>query len=768
MRYVPRATVLLAVGALAGGGGGAHIHRDSSIWKLEASNPIPVLGVTAFLSGPLISRLLHSLDTPVGALALVDQPGTGPSVGQAISNFIGQQKCVESTVPWPAVSLHSSASNLGESHISRFVNPHLHCTPQLEGSLFSRILVFRNQQNTGCSHAWNLVLRYAWRIGAPYAVLTDGDIFFPPGNLSSFHTFVVNKLHAEGTASQQHTSNPTRTQPSGGFFTALTNQGGVQPFSMFAISLALVRRAGLFDENIFPPYYEDFEYNLRMNVLGVPVVTAPLHVACFVHGGMKVKDHWTGGELLGDFLAAEQRMQGLRAATSMYIAAKWGFVLRYDKWGWGKFTPKLPPPPLAQMIREAERAWHVPPPFATPWNESGPLGRWQFLTARHAFIRSNEALDTFQYQSQGHGGSCNRRAQRMPQLMIMGMGFGDTQTDTLVQRLRNAGYFVGLSTAPFECASDDKTNKLGKEAQALVGALRLPSKQSRWNMGTKKVGVQEPQEPLFPRNKTELLLHAANGGLVELLYRRRFSSLASRRHDLEYLLSLHSAHGRYALLLSDWSALLLPLMRDLVREPHCVLLVAPPDVAARNIAEAFGLPITLAMVLWEAHMLLSLRACDGVPKTFVTPERLSRAAMGASGMNRLLFSPCRPDGSLRTEGQLREMDAEPRLYQASRLRRNATQHAELSEWSLYESLVNGSARAWTESDIPTLSVQRAHVADAERDSSAASQPRVVPELPWPLGSCRSKTSTGGSPSQGSWQALADHLDNMYHPHTHIQ
>jgi hypothetical protein len=187
----------------------------------------------------MLTRLLHSLDAPIGSVVLVRQGGDHPTVRTAIDTFLAQQMCVRTRDEYGTRRSQSSHQELWKA--SNFVPPDLHCIPKakLQMSRFGSVAVYHNDRNTGCSQAWNLVLRYAWRLNAPFAVLLDSDSFFPPGMLGAFHTFV------NGMAKQR------------GFVSALTNEARKQPFSMFSLTRDTIRRAGLFDENIFPPYYEN-------------------------------------------------------------------------------------------------------------------------------------------------------------------------------------------------------------------------------------------------------------------------------------------------------------------------------------------------------------------------------------------------------------------------------------------------------------------------------------------------------------------------------
>ena len=103
-----------------------------------------------------------------------------------------------------------------------------------------------------------------------------------------------------------------------------------------------------------------------------------------------VGEHWSGSDYLSKGLKQKQGLQGRHAATPSYVASKWGFVARYDRYGWGRFTTQLPPAPMDVMAEQDRRAWLEPPRFRSPWNSGKPVGFWEFRRERHAFIRSSD------------------------------------------------------------------------------------------------------------------------------------------------------------------------------------------------------------------------------------------------------------------------------------------------------------------------------------------------------------------------------------------
>ena len=83
-------------------------------------------------------------------------------------------------------------------------------------------------------------------------------------------------------------------------------------------------QAGLFDENIFPPYYEDWEFTLRLRALRLTISVVN---TTYVHGDAKETASGTSG--LGNLPTGERlsmARQTVRASTPLYVAAKWGLV----------------------------------------------------------------------------------------------------------------------------------------------------------------------------------------------------------------------------------------------------------------------------------------------------------------------------------------------------------------------------------------------------------------------------------------------------------
>jgi GT2 family glycosyltransferase len=100
---------------------------------------------------------------------------------------------------------------------------------------------FSTHRNSGCAGAWNEIIR---SMPAPYWLLVNNDIQFTPGDLAKLRDHLV--AHPEHAA-------------------AYGNHGA----SWWGVTSKGVRDVGTFDENLWPAYYEDNDWFLRCNLLGL-------------------------------------------------------------------------------------------------------------------------------------------------------------------------------------------------------------------------------------------------------------------------------------------------------------------------------------------------------------------------------------------------------------------------------------------------------------------------------------------------------------------
>lgn len=114
-----------------------------------------------------------------------------------------------------------------------------------------RVHVLQMPTNLGVPASWNLGVKAL--PFAPWWLIVNSDAYFPAGSLARF---------AE------------EARPD-----ALVLSGGAPPWCAFALGDAVVEVVGLFDEGIFPAYFEDNDFQRRCEHWGMDVVasTIPVH-----------------------------------------------------------------------------------------------------------------------------------------------------------------------------------------------------------------------------------------------------------------------------------------------------------------------------------------------------------------------------------------------------------------------------------------------------------------------------------------------------------
>lgn len=131
-----------------------------------------------------------------------------------------------------------------------------------------RMHVLHMPTNLGVAGSWNLGIKATPH--APWWLVAGFDVVFTQQALAEFDS---------GDASR-----------------VLRLSGGSPPWCAFAIGEDVVRAVGLFDEALYPAFYEDNDYQRRCEAAGVPILTAatPLH-------------HDNSSSLTGRYIEANRR-----------------------------------------------------------------------------------------------------------------------------------------------------------------------------------------------------------------------------------------------------------------------------------------------------------------------------------------------------------------------------------------------------------------------------------------------------------------------------
>jgi len=188
--------------------------------------PIPVLGVPVVNGVSLIKRLVESIDHPVRRLVFVHNQDEGQP-NESVGHAIRELKR----------------------------NP-----PKLVG----RVVVHTYPANLGVSAAWNtIILKHS----APWWLVANADVAFVKGTLKFIAKRITTALQTNAT----------------------TCNWLFRGYSLYAMTPRTVSRVGTFDENFWPAYSEDCDYQKRLVESNCPTdrVAVPLlHAGSSTHNAL--------------------------------------------------------------------------------------------------------------------------------------------------------------------------------------------------------------------------------------------------------------------------------------------------------------------------------------------------------------------------------------------------------------------------------------------------------------------------------------------------
>jgi GT2 family glycosyltransferase len=167
----------------------------------------------------------------------------------------------------------------------------------------NRSALVLHKENRGIAASWNDGIADAYKMGADVTLVVNDDITFHEKGLDEFanflsrhHEFGLGLLHGYEAEGSPHHGQTRR-----------------QDFACFALGRLAFDRVGAFDENFFPAYCEDNDFDLRALRAGLtPIVDARTLV-----------DHARNKTTRGS--------ESLRAAAEEFKRANIGYYVR--KWG---------------------------------------------------------------------------------------------------------------------------------------------------------------------------------------------------------------------------------------------------------------------------------------------------------------------------------------------------------------------------------------------------------------------------------------------------
>lgn len=223
---------------------------------MELSPKIPVIG-TAIVNGfHWLERLISTIDYPVEEFVIIDNNGRGELTDQ------------------------------------------LNALAKIKHPFIDKIHICHMPRNIGCSGAWNLIIKSY--VTSPYWIILNHDIALSPGFLES----MIKKAIPENI----------------GMVHCSAGYDGLGSFEGFLIKSWVVEKIGLFDENYYPAYLEDYDYLQRLWRSGIErdlSVDVP-----FLHGETEYKD--SGSQTWRTEPALKEKLDAGRIINEQYYIGKWG------------------------------------------------------------------------------------------------------------------------------------------------------------------------------------------------------------------------------------------------------------------------------------------------------------------------------------------------------------------------------------------------------------------------------------------------------------
>ena len=179
----------------------------------------------------------------------------------------------------------------------------------LNKKFIDNIKVCHMPSNIGCSGAWNLIIKCY--MNSPYWIIVNDDVSFGPNLLEEFNdTQIVN--------------------PDVGLIHAKSGN-----WDLFLIKDFIINEYGLFDENLYPAYYEDIDYNMRF--IHKPTNKITYLKGFYYHGNSLEYSDKNGG--------SQTRKSDPELGKKIDSAHKYNFHYMYKKWGerWRELCPYLYP-----------------------------------------------------------------------------------------------------------------------------------------------------------------------------------------------------------------------------------------------------------------------------------------------------------------------------------------------------------------------------------------------------------------------------------------
>lgn len=223
-----------------------------------------------------------------------------PVIGTAIVNGIHWLERLINSIDYPVdnfVVFNNNGRGELTSQLDSLVKPHQY---------IKNLHICHLPTNIGCPAAWNLIIKSYMM--SPYWIIVNHDVAFTSGFLEDMYAYAKN--------------------PDIGMVHGASGEFGVGTWDLFLIKDWVIQKYGLFDENLYPAYCEDWDYLLRFMAkpINKAFITKPYYHGETLEYGKSGSQTWR------EDMSLKDKLDYARQTNEGYLTNKWG-----DNW-W-KFIP---------------------------------------------------------------------------------------------------------------------------------------------------------------------------------------------------------------------------------------------------------------------------------------------------------------------------------------------------------------------------------------------------------------------------------------------
>jgi GT2 family glycosyltransferase len=154
-------------------------------------------------------------------------------------------KEIKLVVAIPTINRADLLNEALTKYFEDFKNTHIAICDNGNQDIITReenFMIYRPQENLGVAKSWNMLMDYSDKIGATHVLILNDDIYLGK-NETDLYMLIKNNLDAD-------------------FINSFHN------WCSYILRVDIWKKAGMFDEEFFPAYFEDNSFDYKMTLVG--------------------------------------------------------------------------------------------------------------------------------------------------------------------------------------------------------------------------------------------------------------------------------------------------------------------------------------------------------------------------------------------------------------------------------------------------------------------------------------------------------------------